>query len=250
MPLPLSCRESARVLAGLSLTLLVATGCGQASGDTASDRPASSSTSGSSTASESSPSDSDSSSPAGGPCSYPTDGQSPAKPVEVPPSEPAREGDVPVTIRTSVGVLRAELDAGAAPCTVNSFVSLAEQGYFDGTSCHRLTTSGIFVLQCGDPSGSGMGGPGYSFDDELAGTEEYRAGTLAMANAGPDTNGSQFFVVYQDSSAALPPAYTVFGRLDRASVRTVTKVAERGTDTGQPDGRPRTPVELTGVHVG
>jgi len=181
-------------------------------------------------------------------CTY-TEGGSAAKEVDPPPATATATGQVPVTISTSVGDLEAELDADATPCTVNSFVSLAEQGYFDGTSCHRLTTSGIAVLQCGDPTGSGSGGPGYSFPDELTGEETYPAGTLAMANAGPDTNGSQFFVVYGDT--ALPPSYTVFGHIDDAGVKVVSKVAEAGTDDayGAGDGHPKTPVDITTVTV-
>src|SRR5690606_14024148 len=114
--------------------------------------------------------------------------------------------------------------------------------YFDSTSCHRLTTSGIFVLQCGDPTATGTGGPGYSFADELTGSETYPAGTLAMANAGPDTNGSQFFIVYADTSLA--PDYTVFGHLDGASTAIVADVAAEGTASGAPDGAPRTPVTI------
>ena len=181
-------------------------------------------------------------------CTYDEDG-SPAKEVDPPPASATATGQVPVTISTSAGDLQAELDADATPCTVNSFVSLAEQGYFDGTSCHRLTTSGIAVLQCGDPTGSGSGGPGYAFPDELTGKETYPAGTLAMANAGPDTNGSQFFVVYGDTP--LPPSYTVFGQIDDASVKVVEKVAEAGTDNafGDGDGHPTTPVDITEVTV-
>ena len=118
-----------------------------------------------------------------------------------------------------------KLDNGKAPCTVNSFASLAQQGYFDNTPCHRLTTAPeLGVLQCGDPSGTGTGGPGYRFPNEYP-TNQYRLtdpalqvpvlyprGTLAMANAGPGTNGSQFFLVYRDSM--LPPTYTVFGTID------------------------------------
>ena len=137
------------------------------------------------------------------------------------------------------------LDAEGAPCTVNSFLSLAEQEYFDDTDCHRLTTEGIFVLQCGDPTGTGSGGPGYSFADELDGSETYPAGTLAMANAGPDTNGSQFFVVYDDSS--LPADYTVFGALDEASTKTVADIAEKGTDSGASDGAPKEKVTIESV---
>jgi peptidyl-prolyl cis-trans isomerase B (cyclophilin B) len=153
-----------------------------------------------------------------------------------------------VTISTSAGDLAVTLDAESAPCTVGSFLSLAKQAYFDGTNCHRLTTKGIFVLQCGDPTGTGTGGPGYSFPDELKGTETYPAGTLAMANAGPDTNGSQFFVVYADTQ--LPPSYTVFGHLDAASTEIVAGVAAEGTASGQPDGKPKTPVTIKEIIQG
>jgi peptidyl-prolyl cis-trans isomerase B (cyclophilin B) len=184
----------------------------------------------------------------GTPCEY-VDGGSAAKEVDPPPATATSTGTVSVTIATSAGDIAAELDADAAPCTVNSFVSLAQQGYFDDTSCHRLTTAGILVLQCGDPTGTGSGGPGYSFPDELSGSETYPAGTLAMANAGPDTNGSQFFVVYGDTQ--LPPSYTVFGQIDEASVKTVKKVADAGTDdaNGPGDGHPKTPVDITKVTV-
>ena len=183
-------------------------------------------------------------------CTYSDDGQPAAKKVDQPSSTATEKGDVPVTISTSVGDLAATLDATAAPCTVHSFLSLAKQGYFDKTQCHRLTTAGILVLQCGDPTGSGSGGPGYAFDDELTGKETYGAGTLAMANAGPDTNGSQFFIVYGDSQ--LPPSYTVFGHVDDAAVATVEKVAKAGTDDafGPGDGHPKTAVEITGVTQG
>jgi peptidyl-prolyl cis-trans isomerase B (cyclophilin B) len=182
-------------------------------------------------------------------CDYPTDGSTPAKEVDPPPATSILTGEVSVTISTSVGDIAAKLDADGAPCTVNSFVSLAQQGYFDDTSCHRLTTSGIAVLQCGDPTGTGSGGPGYSFGDELSGDETYPAGTLAMANAGPDTNGSQFFVVYGDTP--LPASYTVFGQIDDASVKVVQKVADAGTDdaNGPGDGHPKTPVDITKVTV-
>jgi peptidyl-prolyl cis-trans isomerase B (cyclophilin B) len=155
---------------------------------------------------------------------------------------------VTATVTTSLGDLTFTLDADRTPCTVNSFVSLAEQGYFDGTKCHRLTTQGIYVLQCGDPTGTGMGGPGYSFDDELTGKETYGPGTLAMANAGPNTNGSQFFIVYGNSP--LPPAYTVFGKVDADGLKVVKDIAAKGTDTGSPDGAPKDEVDITSVTVG
>lgn len=185
------------------------------------------------------------SSAAVGTCSYPADSQSGAKDVDAPEEKPQAKGTVEATVATTAGDLAVTLDADRAPCTVNSFLSLAAQKYFDDTECHRLTTEGIFVLQCGDPTGTGSGGPGYSFADELDGSETYPAGTLAMANSGPDTNGSQFFVVYDDSS--LPPDYTVFGQLDEKSTKTVADLAAKGTDSGAGDGAPKEKVTITEV---
>lgn len=180
-------------------------------------------------------------------CAYNEAGPASVEGIDPPSAEPTLSGKVAVTMETSVGDLDLTLASGKAPCTVNSFVSLAEQGYFDDTGCHRMTTTGIFVLQCGDPDGSGRGGPGYQFDDELTGSETYPAGTLAMANAGPNTNGSQFFIVYEDTG--LPPSYTVFGTVDDATVQTVSDVAEDGTEP-QDDGAPKTPVDISTVTVG
>ncbi|MDE0778344.1 MAG: peptidylprolyl isomerase [Nocardioides sp.] len=178
-------------------------------------------------------------------CTYSEDGSGSA---DVPPSEPTETTDVAARIRTSVGVIPVTLDAASAPCTVNSFLSLADQGFFDTTTCHRLTTAGLRVLQCGDPTGTGAGGPGYSFADELDGTETYGKGTLAMANAGPNTNGSQFFMVYGDSQ--LPPAYTVFGSIAPAGLKVLSKVAAAGVKGGGGDGPPKTTVRISGVTVG
>ena len=210
------------------------------------------------------PSPSQTSAAGGGSCSYPTDGQQPAKKATPPSAKPTSTGSTAVTISTNVGDIKVTLDGAKAPCTVNSFLSLAKQGYFDNTKCHRLTTNGIFVLQCGDPSGSGSGGPGYSFNDELVKNDPrlqpcqtvqgqnglvqvctYGAGTLAMANAGPNTNGSQFFLVYKDSQ--LPNAYTDFGRMSAGGLQTVTKVAKGGVAGGGPDGPPKTAVTITSV---
>ena len=177
-------------------------------------------------------------------CTYTEDGQA-AKDVDLPPDHAAVSGDEAVTIKTNAGDIKATLDADTTPCTVNSFVSLADQGYFDSTTCHRLTTQGIYVLQCGDPTGSGAGGPGYSFEDELSGKETYGPGTLAMANAGPDTNGSQFFIVYGDSP--LDPNYTVFGQIDNAGLQVVKAIADKGTADGGPDGAPKEQVEIESV---
>ena len=180
-------------------------------------------------------------------CDYTADSQPAAKDVSPPPDHATVAGDVNLTMATSAGDIGLVLDADTTPCTVNSFVSLADQGYFDGTTCHRLTTDGIFVLQCGDPTGTGSGGPGYSFKDELSGSETYPAGTLAMANAGPDTNGSQFFIVYDDTQ--LPPSYTVFGTVDDAGLQVVQDVAAKGTTNGGPDGAPKTPVDIESIKV-
>jgi len=112
------------------------------------------------------------------------------------------------TIDTSAGVMTAELFAAEAPKTVNNFVFLARDGYYDGVIFHRVIPG--FMIQGGDPTGTGRGGPGYRFDDEPV-TRRYNRGILAMANAGPNTNGSQFFVMHADYG--LPPNYTIFGRL-------------------------------------
>ncbi len=181
-------------------------------------------------------------------CVYTPDGTAPAKPVDLPAGEPAATSNTAVLLSTTAGDLNLVLRGGATPCTVHSFITLAEQGYFDQTSCHRLTTDGIWVLQCGDPTATGTGGPGYAFADELTGSETYPAGTLAMANAGPGTNGSQFFLVYKDS-LGLPANYTVFGKFDASSIRVLQRIAAKGTSTGTPDGPPAETVEIQSVTV-
>ena len=175
-------------------------------------------------------------------CTYTPTGQA-ARKVQPPPSRPAPARSLKIT--TNQGAITASLNDKGTPCTANSFTSLAKQGYFDNTKCHRLTTVGIFVLQCGDPTGTGSGGPGYSFNDELSGGETYPAGTLAMANAGPNTNGSQFFLVYANTS--LPPSYTVFGTIDPAGRQLVTDVAKAGTANGTSDGPPKKTVVIKSV---
>jgi peptidyl-prolyl cis-trans isomerase B (cyclophilin B) len=136
---------------------------------------------------------------------------------------------------------------------VNSFNFLAAQGFFDHTKCHRLTTSGIYVLQCGDPKGTGAGGPGYTLPDEnlkdksLKGNV-YPAGTVAMANTGQKhTGGSQFFLVYQDSQ--LPPSYTPFGTIDAAGMKVLKKIAAAGESTGAGDGAPNATVVINKATV-
>lgn len=190
--------------------------------------------------------------PASVTCAYPSTGHA-AKKVQAPPARPTLGGTVSATIETTEGAVPITLDAAKAPCTVNSFVSLAEQGYFDQTPCHRLTTSGIYVLQCGDPTGTGSGGPGYSFKDELSGHDTYPAGTLAMANAGADTNGSQFFLCYGSCTELnSQPDYTVFGKISAAGMTILKKIAAAGEDdaNGPGDGHPKDGVRITRVTLG
>jgi peptidyl-prolyl cis-trans isomerase B (cyclophilin B) len=174
------------------------------------------------------------------------------------PTDPAQ---VAVTIKTTAGAIGVQLARNESPCTVNSFVNLAQQKFFDDTACHRLTTSpGLSVLQCGDPKGDGTGGPGYKFADEYP-TDQYKPGdpaahqpviyprgTLAMANSGPDTNGSQFFLVYKDSE--LPPNYTVFGTIGEEGLTNLDKIAAGGVARGKDDGPPATTVNINSVTVG
>ncbi len=181
-------------------------------------------------------------------CDYTETETPPSADAEPPPGEAQAEGEIPVTLETSVGDFALSLDAADAPCAAHSFASLAVQGFFDGTTCHRLVTAGIFVLQCGDPSASGSGGPGYSFADELTGEEDYSAGALAMANAGADTNGSQFFIVYGDSTG-LPKDYTVFGSVDADTIAAIEEVAAAGSSP-EGDGSPNTPVDIESATVG
>ena len=197
-------------------------------------------------------------------CAYSPSGDA-ARDVRAPATEDvAASGAVPAQITTSAGVIGVDLDRAAAPCTVNSFVSLAEQGYFDGTPCHRLVTSpGLQVLQCGDPTGTGTGGPGYGFDTEYpenlysSGDAQlrqpviYPRGTVAMANTGrPGSNGSQFFLVYEDSQ--LPPTYTVFGTVDEAGLAVIEEVAAEGDDGSMAagGGAPNRAVQIESVTVG
>lgn len=183
-------------------------------------------------------------------CEYRPGGQ-PAKPVDAPDGK-----DVPATGTSSVVIdfgdakVNVTLDRAVAPCTVHSFESLVAQGYYNGTECHRLSTQGMFILQCGDPTGTGTGRPGYSFDDELEHTTGYPAGVLAMANAGPNTNGSQFFFVYQDTP--LSPNYTVFGTMDEAGTQAISDRAFQGHDSSNGDGtgRPNLPTVIKSITSG
>jgi peptidyl-prolyl cis-trans isomerase B (cyclophilin B) len=228
-----------RFLALLLLPLIFLTGCGS----TAKSGPVSGAT---------------------GPCTYTPSGQA-AKKVTPPPATPDPKNPTELTISSSAGDIPITLEPDQAPCAANSFVSLAKQGYFDNTKCHRLTTNGYYVLQCGDPTGTGSGGPGYSFANELVDNDPrlqpcgnqggqdlctYNSGTVAMANSGgPASNGSQFFLVYGNST--FPPNYTVLGHMDAAGLKVVKEIGAAGigeeNGIGPGDGAPKNPVTITSV---
>ena len=160
-------------------------------------------------------------------CAYTVSGTASRK-VALPPKHPDFRAHYQATIHTNRGNIVINLLNSKATCAVNSFVSLASQKFYNKTSCHRLVTSGIFVLQCGDPTGTGSGGPGYQFSDENLAGAKYPAGTLAMANSGPNTNGSQFFLVYKNTPG-LQPNYTPFGTIV-SGLKIVQNVAKAGSD--------------------
>jgi peptidyl-prolyl cis-trans isomerase B (cyclophilin B) len=167
-----------------------------------------------------------------------------------PPAEVTPTGTTEVDITTNVGPIGLTLDNANAPCAVASMVYLAGQGYFDDTVCHRETDSeGLKVLQCGDPSGTGAGGPAYEFPTQVAGDETYPRGTVAMANSGQGFDGSQFFLVYGDSQ--LPPDYTVLGTIDEAGLATLDAIAANGNDgsNGPGDGAPTQEVRIQSLTV-
>ncbi|UJP39091.1 peptidylprolyl isomerase [Cellulomonas palmilytica] len=152
------------------------------------------------------------------------------------------------------GALGISLDGAAAPQAVANFVTLAQDGFFDGTTCHRLTTEGIYVLQCGDPEGTGLGGPGYSWGpvENAPADDVYPAGTIAMArqSGNGSSMGSQFFLVYEDSKIPSDGAggYTVFGQVT-SGLDVVTAIADAGTADGSTDGSPVSDVIIEGVKI-
>ncbi len=187
-------------------------------------------------------------------CAFTPDPGAPApKKVALPPDGPApSSGTAGVRLATSAGTIGLTLDRALAPCTVVNFLSLAKQGFYDGTSCHRLSvTDGLQMLQCGDPVGDGTGGPGYTIRDEVFPQLTYGRGILAMAKTSqPDTGGSQFFLVFGETQ--IPPEYTVFGSIDDAGLAVLDQVARGGIDASKPgigdgSGPPKTPVTFTGV---
>ncbi|GAA3991798.1 peptidylprolyl isomerase [Streptomyces marokkonensis] len=195
------------------------------------------------------PSAAASSEPPKDPCDKPAEGKVKTQTWE---KEPAmtidKSAKYTMKLATTCGDIDIALKAKAAPHTVNSFSFLAGKGFFDHTPCHRLTTNGIYVLQCGDPTGQGNGGPGYNIPDENLKDKSlkentYPAGTIAMANTGqPDSGGSQFFLVYQNSP--LPPSYTPFGTISDEGMTVLKKIAAVGESTGAGDGAPNATVVI------
>lgn len=229
----------------LVIALIVAT-----SGD--SSTPSARKTSGTpSTSTSAAPSASGSSSAAAQPrypCTWTKDGAPSKKGTQPPPDTMADlAGKFTVSVATNRGPMTFSFDRSDAPCAVENFVSLVKQGFYDRTPCHRLTTEGIYIVQCGDPTGTGKGGPGYTINDEGTGTETYKAGSIAMARTeAPDSGGSQFFIVYKDSPGLQRglglQQYTEFGTVSKG-LDVVQKVAAGGAvPTG--DGKPKLPLTI------
>ncbi|MDP9867259.1 MULTISPECIES: peptidylprolyl isomerase [Streptosporangium] len=192
--------------------------------------------------------------PASGTCGYVADADgSPAKNVGMPPAKVDTKPKT-MTLKTNQGDIVIAVSAEKTPCTVNSFAFLAEKKFFDGSKCHRLGSDEFPMLQCGDPLAKadgksqtdGQGGPGYRFVNENLEGAKYTRGVVAMANSGPDTNGSQFFIVYGDTQ--LPPQYTPFGTVTKG-MEIIDKVNKGGVITPGPDrtGAPKETVEIKNV---
>ena len=150
------------------------------------------------------------------------------------------------TVVTNLGEFTVTLDAAKAPNTVNNFVVLSRYHFYDGLTCHRIPLD--FVAQCGDPDGTGSGGPGYEFADELPAAGEYKIGSIVMANSGADTNGSQFFIVTGPSGVALPPNYSLFGQVTAGLDTAVNAIAGTADETGASDA-PTTPVIIESITI-
>ena len=166
-----------------------------------------------------------------------------------PAEKPSTKLPKTFTLTTNCGAIVITTVGKKAPWTLTEMSTLAKAGYFDGSLCHRLTTAGIYVLQCGDPTATGRGGPGFSYPDEnlpANALNNYPAGTVAMANSGPGTNGSQFFLVFADTS--LGPDYTIWGKITKG-LDIVQAIAKAGVKGGGADGTPNTTIALTKVRV-
>ncbi|WNV89248.1 peptidylprolyl isomerase [Umezawaea sp. Da 62-37] len=181
--------------------------------------------------------------PEAGQCKY-GDDNSPgaAKPFGKPGADPDT-GVSTIALNTNKGALTIQLDPTQGICSVQSVRFLVAKKFYDGSTCHRLTTNpSLGVLQCGDPTGTGTGTPGYQFDDKLPARGAYQRGVVAMANAGPGTNGSQFFIVH--GSAQIDPDYPVVGKVT-AGMEIVDQIVAGGVKGGSQDGQPATPLSIT-----
>jgi len=169
--------------------------------------------------------------------------------VDLPNAGITESNKATISFTTNQGEIVIETTPSLAPLTVNAIAALAQMNYFDKTICHRLTTEGIYVLQCGDPTGTGTGGPGFNIPDENlpeAVENNYPAGTVAMANAGPGTSGSQFFLVYQDTT--LGPDYTIWGSIT-SGLDILQTIASAGVVDGGTDGAPISGVTIESTKV-
>jgi peptidyl-prolyl cis-trans isomerase B (cyclophilin B) len=224
---------------------------GNGSGSGAAAKPSASTTP--STSASPSPSASTSASASAGGCTYGPSAEKAAKDVGTPTyNATAAKKPYTATVKTNRGDVVIAMATTKAPCTTNSFRYLATKRYYDQTSCHRLTTANLFVLQCGDPTGTGGGGPGYQFGVENAPKDGiFPAGTVAMARAtDPNSNGSQFFIVYKETQ--LPTSgggYSIFGKVTKG-LDVITKVAAAGVEGGGADGKPVQSVTITSVQIG
>ena len=183
------------------------------------------------------------------PCTYTASGKA-ARKVSRPPTDADISATYTAKIITNRGTVAIDLNNAKAACTVNSFVSLADQGFYNKTPCPRLDTKGIYILQCGDPTGTGSGGPGYEFTSENLSGAKYTAGTVAMANSGTsDSNGSQFFLVYKNITE-LSASYTPFGTIT-SGLNVLTAIAAKGDNNSNPagGGNPKEKVQIESVTI-
>ena len=192
-----------------------------------------------------------------GHCVYTENGEEPARPVTLPePADTVDTSPAKMIITTDKGTMTAALDAEKAPCTVHALRTLAEAGYFDDTTCHRQTGgegANIFVLQCGDPTGTGMGSPGYGYANENTEGVNYNRGVIAMAHGSlPDSNGSQFFINYADPTETgkqiLAGNYTVFGQITEG-LDVLDALTEPGIEGGGSDGPPVSKPKIQSIEI-
>jgi len=181
-------------------------------------------------------------------CEWTEAGGGPSVDADRPPDDVPARGTDTLTMTTGQGELGLTLDRAAAPCAAAALVALSQQGFFDGSPCHRETDSdGLQVLQCGDPTGTGAGGPPWAYPTDVDGGESYPRGTVAMANSGQGLDGSQFFLVWGE--AQLSPDYTVVGTVDDAGLDVLDTIAAAGNDgsNGPGDGAPNEPVTISSM---